>query len=350
MEYSFPLPTNYVDGQSASRIFTLPPLVNCNTSAVLTPNPYIPKKPIPHNTKPYTSQLYNCSHSPSDPDYFQPFCRSYTPPSKLPQNLTPPYIDYFTQLPCSTPEQGCPTPDLLYFQFSELDITSFIDDTPTPPLNHWSVVIHTPNGCIPVGPYIATQAITVDNRGVPFQIVTINTENTPCYFNLSFYFHTNNGIVSYYSEPFMEVSNCIPTCTIQGIYPTNGTFAYDCNGNYYGYGITPPDETIPYINSIRIPASLFLERIEVNQDNERSYRSSIATASRTTTVYKLRSKHLPEYVIRQLQACLEAQTVLVNNIPFEGNFNLSRSNEIGCAWLLDIELTHKPCIDRYFSC
>lgn len=346
MTYSYPDPFNFVDGNSQSRLFQMPPLATCNNNPLSPNSTYIPKKPIPHNVKPYTHQLYNCARSQADPQYFQPFCNFYTPPQPLP----PPIPPYPAQLPCDTSPIGCEISDFLYFQFAEPNVTSFQNNTPTPDPGNWSAIIHTPDNCEVLGPWIATQAITLDPRGIPYQILTVNTQYVPCIFHISFHFNTGTRIVSYYSEPFQQVSPCQETLVIKGIYPQSGTFAYDCNGNYYGNGLTPIDEALLYDNIIRIPGTIFNDRIEIQQDNERSYRTSIATASRTTEIYKLRTPNLPNYVIQQIKACMEAQIVLINGIAFEGNFQLSRSNELGCTWLIETELTTKPCIDRIFTC
>ncbi len=120
----------------------------------------------------------------------------------------------------------------------------------------------------------------------------------------------------------------------------------DCAGNYYGLEgssawaqHSSPILLLPYAERFCIAGSL--ERVGFNIVRETTSRGRVIE-ERSESLYRLRAI-VPELVAERVKNAMLPQGFTINGITFDTVGSISKDNEDGSDWHLDIELTVRDC-------
>lgn len=303
---------------------------------------------------------FNFNHCGNDFKYFQPVCVETDVPD--PDCLS----------------RACPETDILNFQFA------FPDN-----FNNWGVSAGTHgwvDGTIPIGSrgnWLAAISIINANddctieefcdvefidyalafyvgalkkNGKTIQAIQVDPTQIPCckfYFKFEFNFGIGD-VRTFYSEPFEKANCCLESVKILGEYPKTGLASTDCDGKYYG--------KVPYFlgtlfyfqNFIRIPAEFKeIKTVPAIKTREGWNGSNMSVVSSTnTTVYSLRSRKLPLYIIHRLKTIIDSKIIHIENKDFIFSGELANKiTDLGSMWLIENEFNEiSGCLNQFSSC
>lgn len=211
-----------------------------------------------------------------------------------------------------------------------------------------------------IGEYI-TNEIDGSIEEHPIQMVRFNLEAIKDYLVLNnlepcFYFVfrfpkeegaclPENDVSTYYSEPF----KFYPCDKFPYIYNIESTYTYlDCFGSYYGNnfseGLGAP---FVYSNRVRVPGSF--EQQSFNITKEQIQTTLKTTATQVCENWLLRTTHLPKPFAKFVVGILAGRDVLIDGVEYQIQGELSRNNETGNQFYLEIPAQNCDC-NKSLSC
>lgn len=212
-----------------------------------------------------------------------------------------------------------------------------------------------------VGEFIQTEYNGV-NTSYPIQMVRFNLEaikdyielldKEPCFYFV-FRFPKESTCLPepeeyvFYSEPF-KYRKCD---VFPYIYNIESKYTYrDCFGNYYGNNFTSGlsgSNPFVYSNRIRVPGSF--EQLSFNIAKEKIETSLKTTATQICENWLLRTTHLPKAFAKFVVAVLGGKDVLIDGIEYQVEGEISRNNETGNQFYLEIPAQNCDC-NKSLSC
>lgn len=142
---------------------------------------------------------------------------------------------------------------------------------------------------------------------------------------------------SYYiTEPYCPAS-CSNTVLIEGLYPK-----YDCNGKYYGAFVYSDNNFTP---KLRIYGNI--EWYDHTTDETLLNRNRVK--ARGIDKYRLRSKKIPPYVVKQIANILDSQAIYVDGVEYKGGTKMSKDFDEGGSWIITVDLFIE-CDENNFTC
>jgi hypothetical protein len=200
---------------------------------------------------------------------------------------------------------------------------------------------------IPFDSFVENSFVGYLGKGRFVQQITINPKNLPESFYLRFRFNTLDGIVSFYTEPYMRV-DCEDTIVLEGIYPDYGAAAQDCIGNTYEIPRQYIGNVYKHKLKVRIPGKITYDAFEINTTTTNKRVIKVDTKAN----YKVRTFPIPPYLAEQVKAILESQMILINGEEYTFDGSVSRSNNDGSMWIMDFNVTKvaRSCSQINFSC
>jgi hypothetical protein len=179
------------------------------------------------------------------------------------------------------------------------------------------------------------------------QQIAIDPTALPDSFYFRFRFKGGEKEVVVYTEPYMKVG-CQDTLVLEGVYPDTGKASIDCLGNTYEIPRQYIGSVYKHKLKMRIPGVINYDSFEIKstQTNNRTIKTS------TSANYKIRTMPLPPYVAERIKTILESQYIYVNGEEYAFDGNVSRSNNDGSMWLMEITLSKvdRSCSQINFSC
>lgn len=122
----------------------------------------------------------------------------------------------------------------------------------------------------------------------------------------------------------------------------------DCFGFYYGLPVVSVGtEPFNYVNQYRLIGSI--EWVGTEYEKEYGFRKNEAVNSEDCDTYSLRANRVPEAVAKIASNIFASKQVFVNGKSYQIASELSKNNEIGNQWFIDIKLKDCNCYND-FSC
>jgi hypothetical protein len=206
---------------------------------------------------------------------------------------------------------------------------------------------------------------------VPIQMMRINLQAIkeymiladiePCFYFV-FDFPTIEGVcfpnafadkTTFYSEPF-KYDKCE---SFPYVYRVESTYSLkDCYNNYYGSNFIGLDvdgtylsigNAFVYSNAISVPGSFEHDGFVINKEVINS--SLKATSSQVCENWSLKTSHLPSGFARFLVSVLGGKDVLVDGVEYQVQGEITRNNETGNQFYLDVKMQNCNC-NKSLSC
>ena len=293
-------------------------------------------------------------------------------------------IKYFQPVCIACPE---PDPDCLPVNCAETDILNFQFSFPDN-FNNWGVSAGShswEDGLIPVEDradwLIAVSVIQVnddctiqeicdanlEDYGVAFYVggfkngktiqgIQIDPSQIPCckfYFKFELQFAIGD-IRTYYTEPYEKANGCQNTVKLEGIYPKTGQASTDCDGKFYGEVPFYLGTLFFYENYIRIYGEFKQTKFipDIVQTTGWNGANKSVVSSTNTSVYRLRSRKLPLYVIERLKTILggKKQIIEEREFIFSGSVE-NKTPDMGTMWMIENEFNEiSGCLNQFSDC
>lgn len=164
---------------------------------------------------------------------------------------------------------------------------------------------------------------------------------TDCFY-IQFYFEVNGTPYSIYTEGF-KFEICKDSLLIEGLYTGK-----DCYGQYYGDNVVGNGNWTNFNYNYRLKGFLELDSISINKEFV-GYPSKAVTG-KTKENYTLLTDRVPEQVVRMLINMMTAPTVNIDGIEYVVSGDITKNNEIGNQWFLEIPLTIDNCSQGFGNC
>jgi len=178
----------------------------------------------------------------------------------------------------------------------------------------------------------------------------IDAGKEPCFYVLWRFPKTNSclpegDVIKIYTEPF-KYRECDK---FPYIYNVESTYSYlDCYGNYYGNNFSEGlGNAFVYSNRIRIPGSF--EQLSFNITKEKIETSLKTTAMQICENWVLKTTHLPIGFAKFVTNVLAGKNVLIDGTEYQIEGDLTRNNDIGTQFYMEIPAQNCNC-SKSLSC
>lgn len=182
--------------------------------------------------------------------------------------------------------------------------------------------------------------------------ILIALDKEPCFY-IVFRFSKNPGdaclptsdVFELTTEPF-KFHNCDK---FPYIYNIESNYSYkDCFGTYYGLNYTE-GQGIPfaYSNRVRVPGAF--EQLGFNITKEKIQTSLKTTSTQVCENWVLKTTHLPKSFAKFVANVLAGRDVLIDGVEYQVEGELSRNNDTGNQFYLEIPAQNCNC-NKSLSC
>jgi hypothetical protein len=194
----------------------------------------------------------------------------------------------------------------------------------------------------------------------PIQMVRINLEAIkiymeiqdidPCFYFI-FRFPTDSSdlpsaeTLDYYTEPFKyDTCEQFPyTYLIESVYTKT-----DCFNQYYGNNFNEGlGNPFVYSNRVRVPGSFEQQNFSITKQQINT--SLKTTASQICENWLLRTTHLPTKFVKYVTNVFAGKDVLIDGVEYQIEGELSKNNDTGNQFYLEVTATNCNC-DKSLSC
>lgn len=168
----------------------------------------------------------------------------------------------------------------------------------------------------------------------------LDAAGTDCFY-LEFLFDMNSTPYGVFSEPFKLV-HCEDTLLIEGLFDVK-----DCYGQYYGDNVEGIGNWQNFYYQYRVQGYLELQSISISKEFVGNTERTVS--SQLQEKYLLKTHRMPEQVVRMLSNMLSAPVVRIDGIEYVVDGDLTKNNDIGNQWFLEIPMRRNNC-SKTFGC
>lgn len=168
----------------------------------------------------------------------------------------------------------------------------------------------------------------------------LQAAGTDCFY-IEFVFDQQTIPYSIYTEGF-KLEHCEDTLLIESLYDVK-----DCYGQYFGDNVEGTGNWNPFYYQYRVRGYLELQTISIQKEFVGTQERT--TSSQLTEKYLLKTHRMPEQVVKMLSNMLAAPVVKIDGFEYVVDGDLSKNNEIGNQWFLEIPLRRNNC-SKTFGC
>lgn len=163
---------------------------------------------------------------------------------------------------------------------------------------------------------------------------------TDCFY-FEFLFDVPGLMYGFYTEGF-QLTRCDDTVLVEGFYTGK-----DCFGQYYGDDFEGIGNFGPYYNQYRLRGYLEMDSVSIQKEFVGTQERTVS--SQTVQKYILKTHRLPMQVVKLLTNLLSAPVVKVDGVEYVVDGDLTKNNDVGNQWFLEIPLRRNNC-SQTFGC
>lgn len=163
---------------------------------------------------------------------------------------------------------------------------------------------------------------------------------TDCFY-IEFVFDLPLTPYSIYTEGF-QLTRCDDTVLIQGEYTLK-----DCFGQYYGDNVEGIGNWGPFYYQYRLRGYLEMDSVSIQKEFVGTQERTVS--SQTVEKYTLKTQRLPLQVVKMLSNMLSAPNVTIDGVDYVVDGDLTKNNDVGNQWFLEIPLRRNNC-SQTFGC